>query len=223
MTKPTTFRDYAFILVLLPLAPIVLTPAYAAADPYYAGYYYCGGCNLALQGVYGDIYTVNPYVPYFDHFAQWVNVQFSYSPNYWTQVGFLKCGGLAGCPTDETYYCEFNNGNEFLQTFNAGPSQGSTHWYEVYYATGDSWTCLNDNGNTVTWPTSWSSAIDLSAFSESTNTCIVIDGTHFSSLEFYYYGSGWYNWAEHIAHADSPYSVNPISNQEFTASGGTGC
>lgn len=231
MVRSVGVAEVAAIIVVALLSPAVIPSASAAADPYYAGYFFCSppdtACSNTLVGIRGSIYTINPYVPYFDDLAQWVTVVFSYSTSQWVQVGYVKCGGLnvkCAAYTSDTYYCEYYNGQENVRYF-GNPSPGSTYSYNVLYQNNYDWSCTPDSATGTTWSTAFSEAVDLQAFSETTNTCIVIANTHFSGLQLQtiYLPGSWLYWTQHAAHADSPYTINQISDTEFTAAGGTGC
>ena len=62
-------------------------------------------------------------------------------------------------------------------------------------------------------------AVEEVSGDRTTNTCIVIGGTHFTGLLY----AGSIYWNQHTVHVNTPYSVNEISNSEFAASGGSGC
>jgi len=164
-----------------------------------------------------------PYVPYFDHFSEWNSVILSYVPLSWVQTGYAKYGGLTGYPTSQTYYREYNDGNGHnnLHFFSSRPSAGSSYGYTTTgYPPLWTWVCTDGAGETYTyWP--GNPGVDAQAFAETTNTCIVIDGTHFNYLQ-HNNGNSWYLWDRYSAGGTTPYSVSIVSSSEFYASGGTG-
>jgi hypothetical protein len=200
--------------------------ASASTGYYYAGYSFCGNACSTFTGVLGDIYVINPTVASGSHLGQYGNIYFSYSPLYWVQVGYAKGSSPppAGNLASDTFYCEYNNGAEHFNTFTQ-PTPGQTVVVELEYQGSDNWLCEGATPQfSYTETTTFSGGVDISAFSEMTNTCISIGGTHFSFLQLFKPGfKDWEVWNQHASHVDSPYSLTQVSNYEFTASGGTGC
>jgi hypothetical protein len=159
------------------------------------GYTYCGGTSCtSVGGTQGNIYTINPFVPTSDFITEWVMAVFSYTNGNYMQLGYLKCG----------------------------------NWlYTVQYmgTTNNYWLCKTSPWTGPQPSTSFTTAVDVQAEVENSNTCIVITNTHFSTLQYLGYNPNptWFPWAQHSVNMVSPYTVNQISNSEFTASGGTGC
>jgi hypothetical protein len=211
----------------------ILSLADAQTQRWYAGYYYAGREIMAPWGVSGKIYTIDPVVPSWSAMAQWVTVILSYRYSYWLQVGYDKTNSLFH-PTYITYYweCVSQRGSYTHQHFsgNPSPAAGSWHSYTIVYAQSsqfpERWILGVDFGTPQTTCDVYPyNPEDLQAFVETTYSRIRIDGSHFKDLSRYT-GQGWPYWDRHIAHADNPYSVQPIwradcgYNCEFKAAGG---
>jgi len=210
------------LITVMPIQPVF-------ASHYYDGYDYKGSCCAYTNGVFGSIATINPNILTFDWFQQWVENALSYSPDYWIQTGYIKCGSQSWCATagatTDTYYCEGNVGTPLTGFFNnPGPSPGTSQSYETYYEGGGYWACWNGSGDYTEYDLGNTQSIDMQAKTETTNTCIAIGGTHFSALQYEDTGSIWHFWdVSPYGYSDSPYVLNYVSNSEFTSSGGTGC
>ncbi|GBC71960.1 hypothetical protein HRbin02_01749 [Candidatus Calditenuaceae archaeon HR02] len=224
------FRYVTVYALLLTLAVMTINPVYAQSR-YYAGYYYYGYETQAPWGVGGKIYTIDTSVPSGPIVAWWVTVILSYRYNYWLQIGYEESNTLLHShPPRYFYECVSRLGYYIHQNFQAGPSAGTWHSYQIVYA------------QSIQYPKRWILRIDfgpyqkecdvdpyapkdLQAFVETASNSIIIDGTHFKDLSWYS-GRSWPLWNRHVSRADSPYSLIPIirsdcgDNCEFRAYGG---
>ncbi|MBS7635089.1 hypothetical protein KEJ34_06335 [Candidatus Bathyarchaeota archaeon] len=96
---------------------------------WYAGYYHYGAAQrYSHPGVYGEIYTINAYVPAGAYYLEWVATVLAYYPIlYWVQVGYLKLS-THNAPR---YYVEKNDssGHTLIILNASAPSPGSWHSY----------------------------------------------------------------------------------------------
>jgi len=216
---------YSVVLLVLLLVVVPLT----SSDParYYAGYYYLGHEGAYGAALYGEIYTIDPYVPSGNFIAEWITIILEYDPAmYWVQMGYIK-----GHPyhPEMTYYVERNDMDQYDIVFlSSAPSAGEWHSYYIEWPYGlgepidetvyrfyiDSnlvWTFYDVNPSMVQ---------DYQAFVETTTGEICINGSHFRELIYYEEPDRPSYWETHIRRADDPYWVVEISDYEFYAYGG---
>lgn len=205
---------------LLTMLIIVQSPVtHAQSSNWYAGYEYLGHDGSPAQfGVLGSIYTINSQVSGANWYAQWVSVILSYRLGYWVQVGYDK--GYDTSYKLQFYVEKFDlNGHGIWYKPNV-VSAGTTYTYYIQFGSSNYWTAAVTGQFTQNLSTNPTTPTDYSAQSEMTTSSINIGGTHFSSLQYGATLHDWYSWDKHVTVVSSPYSVNPISNYEFTAGGG---
>ncbi|MBS7634271.1 hypothetical protein KEJ34_02065 [Candidatus Bathyarchaeota archaeon] len=198
---------------------------------WWAGYRHYGVAQIySHPGVYGEIYTINPYVPVGAYFLEWVATILAYRPiAYWVQVGYFKYWTYNA----PHYYVEKNDskGHDFY-VFGVGPSTGSWHSYATRRPADLPWENSTD-------PKEWrlyidnmlnpvriyfvtpNRPVDEQAFAEVVvSTGICITGSHFRNLRVYDPQLYWFFWQCHVLRVDPPYTLIEISHREFRAAGG---
>ena len=204
---------------MVPLA-LVLCFMNSASANYFAGYYYLASAGSPpSNGVSASIYTINPTVTGNQMMMQWPMVIISYTYMYYTQIGYWK-GDYTNYALE--YFWQTTNSSGFFggnSSEQSGPAAGSTHGYSISKSNSDTHWSLYVDG-TLKYTSGPTTVVDYQAFSETTTTAIVITNTHFNYLE-YKQVNDWNLWDRHVNGSNTPsYTVNQISNYEFTASGG---
>lgn len=193
-------------------------PVIATDERYYAGYYYYGfKGSPPPNGVSADIYTIDSWVTGANFYRQWSGVTLSYTYHYWIQVGYNK---RYDTNFALKWYIEKNDLNGYQLYWKNSPLAYNTYHHYLYRASDQTYWRAGVSGQFEDQiQTAPYSAIDYQAFSETTTTDININGTHFTYIS-YAQGSDWRQWDQHYPRADPPYTIQEISNYEFTASGG---
>ncbi|TFG23953.1 MAG: hypothetical protein EU533_02625 [Promethearchaeota archaeon] len=219
--------ELQYLLLFIALAYFLMGPipsAQAASSTrYYAGYY----GNNTPKGVSSTIYTIDSSVPLFEFFAEWVNIQISYSPNYWVQLGYQQHWILVFLIPVVTldFYFERKDAIGHWEDYHIfKPIVGHTYTYKLNHVDGDlNWHFKILEDSTVITDaysdTNPHTYIEIKAFVETSVTSIDIDGSHFNYLK-YYTGSNWYLWSYKNSYCTGPYYVDDVSNYEFYAYGG---
>lgn len=198
--------------------------AYAQQYRWHAGYLYYGYETYAHEGVYAQIYTINPSVPSNNFIAEWVAIVLSYTYGYWLQVGYDKgtWGGL-------TYYYEYRDQYDYdLVPLQSGPNPGTWHSYYIAhpYAWGESnnpheWRFYIDATRVATYFATPYTSRDEQTVVETTTSSIIIDGSHFRELKYPRPRNWfWVYWSRHVPYVNPPYSLVEVSHYEFYANGG---
>lgn len=237
--KKDCFGALAAFVAILFLDIQFIQPAAAQLDPpppYYAGYHYYSRKDIYYShpGVYGEIYTINPYVPNItvNFLCEWVGSILSYSPKYRVQIGYIK--GYK--TTTLKYYREKldANGHSKILPFPTGPSPSSWHAYAVRRPFDLIWDEPPSSDPTewrlyihhminpvYTWHLNPRVPIDEQAHAESKHIAICIDGTHFRKLRVFDSAQFWYYWTRHVPVVhDPPYSLIEVFHHEFNANEG---
>lgn len=220
--------ELKYFLLLLSISTFVFLPIVNvradSGNRYYAGYF----GNNNPQGVKGTIFTEDAPPPTWEVFAEWVDIQISYSPLYWVQLGYTEqwIWAIFFPVITINFYLEKQDSiNRWSAICVLKPIVGHTYTYELYYQTGGiypwhfkvwEWSNLIWQGETITSPSGY---VDLQAFVETSLTSINIDGSHFTNLK-YYTGSNWYLWDSYTPYSTPPYYVQQVHAYEFYAGGG---
>jgi len=215
------FRVSISAIAIVTFVVLIIYASYSASaiTRYYAGY----RLQQGYYGVSGSIYTINPDVTGENIFAQWVCIVVDPTRGYMVQLGYTK-----GYDTNYSlvFYAEIVDALGHWVALFGTPEPGTTYTYTIVAGTYDGipvWYGYIRQGGELLYDvmfyTTSLSSYELQAFSETTSTDIVIDGTHFSDLA-YYTGRDFSYWYTHTAYVDSPYWMEEISDYEFMAWGG---
>lgn len=201
------------IIVLINMQVLLASP-----ERFYAGYYYYGSEGYPPpNGIKGDIYTIDKSVPEGNFYCQWVTVILRYRPLYWIQIGYSKAPSTQYRVRSYTEKWDANGYD--IQYFSFRSSDVTYNYWISKDSSSGIWTCGSEDWSYYLGVLNPNSARDYQAFSETTNTAINIDGTHFMNL-CYKLGNDWQFWDRHVKRQDSPYWVSEVSHYEFYAGGG---